>query len=142
MKLTVWLPTQVLLDEEVTRIRAEAQNGWFGMLPKHIDFVTALVPGVLAFERPGQPEEYLAVDRGILVKCGPDVKISTRNAVRGANLEHLQAEVEKTIPRTRRDRQEGARFRSQARDRPGAAPASGGKTCLSRSPSCRPPRSG
>jgi F-type H+-transporting ATPase subunit epsilon len=95
MKLTVWLPTEVLLEEEVVRIRAEAQNGWFGMLPKHIDFVTALVPGVLTFERPGQPEEYLAVDRGILVKCGPEVQISTRNAVRGSNLDHLKAEVEK-----------------------------------------------
>ena len=95
MKLTVWLPAQVLLEEEVVRIRAEAQNGWFGMLPKHIDFVTALVPGVLTFQPPGQPEEYLAVDRGILVKCGTEVKISTRNAVRGTDLEHLQAEVEK-----------------------------------------------
>ena len=94
MKLTVWLPTEVLLEEEVTRIRAEAQNGWFGILPKHVDFVTALVPGVLRFERRGEPEEYVAVDYGILVKCGPEVNISTRNAVRGANIEQLQAGVE------------------------------------------------
>jgi F-type H+-transporting ATPase subunit epsilon len=94
MKLTVWLPTQVLLEEQVTRIRAEADNGWFGLLPKHADFVTALVPGILTFQPLGRPEEYLAVDHGILVKCGPEVSISTRNAVRGTNLEQLKKDVE------------------------------------------------
>ena len=94
MKLTVRLPTEVLLEDQVTRIKAEAANGWFGLLPKHVDFVTALVPGILTFQTRGGPEEYLAVDHGILVKCGPEVSISTRNAVRGTNLEHLRAEVE------------------------------------------------
>jgi F-type H+-transporting ATPase subunit epsilon len=95
MKLTVWLPADVLLEEEVVRIKAQAENGWFGILPKHIDFVTALVPGVLTFQPAGKPEEYLAVDHGILVKCGPDVKVSTRNAVRGLDLEQLKRDVEK-----------------------------------------------
>ncbi|HYL38745.1 MAG TPA: F0F1 ATP synthase subunit epsilon [Bryobacteraceae bacterium] len=108
MKLTVWLPTEVLLEEEVSRIKAEAQNGWFGMLPKHVDFVTALVPGVLTFEPQGRAEEYLAVDRGILVKCGDEVKISTRNAVRGPNLEQLKTEVEKRF-REREEAEKKAR---------------------------------
>jgi len=95
MKLTVWLPTQVLLEEEVVRIKAQAENGWFGILPKHVDTVTSLVPSVLVFERPGESEEYLAVDHGILVKCGPEVRVSTRNAVRGTSLEQLKNQVEK-----------------------------------------------
>lgn len=95
MKLTVWLPSDVLLEEEVVWIKAQAENGWFGILPKHIDFVTALVPGVLTFQPAGKAEEYLAVDHGILVKCGPDVKVSTRNAVRGIDLEQLKREVER-----------------------------------------------
>lgn len=94
MRLTVWLPTEILMREEVVRIRAEAENGWFGMLPKHIDFVTALVPSVLIFQAQAKPEEYLAIDHGILVKCGPEVSISTRNAVRGTNLEQLRKGVE------------------------------------------------
>ena len=49
MKLKVWLPTEVLLEEDVIRIKAEAENGWFGLLPRHVDFVTALVPGVMTF---------------------------------------------------------------------------------------------
>jgi F-type H+-transporting ATPase subunit epsilon len=95
MRLTVWLPPEVLLDEEVARIRAQAVNGSFGMLPKHVDFVTALVPGVLTFQADGKPEEYLAVDHGILVKCGPQVRISTRHAARGATLAELKMEVDK-----------------------------------------------
>ena len=95
MKLTVWLPSEVLLEEEVVRIQAQAENGWFGILPKHVDTVTSLVPSVLVFQKPGQAEEYLAVDHGILVKCGPDVRVSTRNAVRGTSLEELKGQVER-----------------------------------------------
>lgn len=94
MKLTVWLPSEVLLEEEVVRIKAKAENGWFGMLPKHVDFVTALLPSVLTFQAAGKPEEYLAIDHAILVKCGPEVKISTRNAVRGTSLDQLKQDVE------------------------------------------------
>ena len=96
MKLKVWLPAEVLFEEEVTRIKAEAENGWFGLLPKHVDFVTALVPGVLTFQPCGKPEEYLAIDHGILVKCGPEVSVSTRNAVRGTNLAQLKKDVERS----------------------------------------------
>jgi len=95
MKLTVLLPSEALLQEEVLRIRAQAENGWFGILPRHVDMVTALVPSVLVFQRPGQAEEYLAVDQGILVKCGPEVTVSTRNAVRGTSLVELKQQVEK-----------------------------------------------
>lgn len=102
MTLTVRLPTEILMDEPVSRIRAEAVDGWFGLLPKHIDFVTALVPGILVFQPVGKPDEFLAVDQGILVKCGPQVSVSTRNAVRGTDIGQLKREVEARF----RERQE------------------------------------
>ena len=108
MKLTVLLPSEVLLEEEVERIKAEAVDGWFGILPRHIDFVTALEPGVMTFQARGKAEEYLAVDHGILVKCGADVSVSTRNAVRGTSLEHLKTEVELQF-RAREEREKAAR---------------------------------
>jgi F-type H+-transporting ATPase subunit epsilon len=108
MKLTVWLPAEILFEEEVTRMRAEAENGWFGLLPKHIDFVTSLVPGVMTFQPRGKPEEYLAVDHGILVKCGAHVSVSTRQAVRGSNLAHLKQEVERQFL-ARQEREKAAR---------------------------------
>jgi len=95
MKLKVWVPTEVFCDEEVTKVKAEAENGWFTILPRHIDFVTALVPGILSYESPDKQTQLLAIDYGILVKCGREVSVSTRNAVRGTDLGVLKQTVEK-----------------------------------------------
>ena len=98
MRLTVLLPTEILVDEEVAKVVAEAQNGSFCLLPRHIDFVAALVPGLLSFVKTADgAEEFLAVDEGLLVKCGPQVLVSTRQAVRGEELGLLRETVEKTF---------------------------------------------
>ena len=97
MKLRILLPTAVLLDETVTKVRAEAENGQFCLLPHHIDFVTALVPGILSFHTPSGSEEFIAVDHSILVKCGPEVSVSTRRAVRSRELEDLRKTLEEQI---------------------------------------------
>lgn len=98
MRLKVLLPTKVFVNQEVTKVTAEAENGSFCMLPQHIDFVAALVPGILFFEKTPysgtDKEEFLAVDEGILVKCGKEVMVSTRKAVRGKNLGTLRQTVE------------------------------------------------
>jgi len=73
MLLKVLLPTEVLLDEPVTKVIAEAQNGSFCLLPRHIDFVSALAPGILVFFTQKNEEQYVAVDKGILIKCGREV---------------------------------------------------------------------
>ncbi|KHE92991.1 MAG: F0F1 ATP synthase subunit epsilon [Candidatus Scalindua rubra] len=95
MKLKVLLPAEVLIEEEVVKVIAEAEDGSFCMKPKHVDFVAALVPGLLSFETTSGREEFLAVDEGTLVKCGADVLVSTTNAVRGPNLGTLKDTVEK-----------------------------------------------
>jgi F-type H+-transporting ATPase subunit epsilon len=95
MKLKVWIPTEVIFEQEVTKIKAEGENGWFGILPRHVDFVTSLIPGILSFDLPEKQTEYLAIDHGILVKCGAEVSVSTRNAVRGADLDTLKEAVAK-----------------------------------------------
>jgi F-type H+-transporting ATPase subunit epsilon len=95
VNLKVLLPTEVLVDEPVTKVVAEAGNGSFCLLPRHVDFTAALVPGLLAFVPAASGEEaFLAVDEGILVKVGPQVLVSTRNAVRGTDLETLRQTVE------------------------------------------------
>ena len=67
--------------------------------------MTALVPGVMTFEPCGKPEEYLAIDRGILVKCGEEVSVSTRNAIRGTDLTQLKAAAEQQfLERAERER--------------------------------------
>ena len=108
MRLKVRIPTEVLLDQEVIGIKAEAENGWFTILPRHIDFVSSLVPGILCFQSPGGAIEYLAIDRGILVKCGPAVSVSARSAVRGADLGGLREAVESQFRRLR-DKEKASR---------------------------------
>jgi len=95
MRLKVLLPTEILLDEAANKITAEAQNGSFGILPRHIDFVTALVPGVLVYVDAAGSEHFLGIDEGIMVKCAGDVMVSSRNAVSGDNLESLRDLVRK-----------------------------------------------
>ncbi|VVB72056.1 ATP synthase epsilon chain [uncultured archaeon] len=107
MRLRVFLPMKVLIDQEVTRIVAEAEDGSFGILPKHIDFVAALVPGILSFESGGK-EEFLAIDEGILVKCAREVMVSTRKAVSGKNLGELKQTVEQDF-RTLNERERKTR---------------------------------
>jgi F-type H+-transporting ATPase subunit epsilon len=94
LRLQVLLPTEILVDEPAIKVLAEAENGSFCLLPRHIDFVAALVPGVLTFVTPAGAETFAAIDEGILVKCGQDVFVSTLNGVRGTDLGRLKALVE------------------------------------------------
>ncbi len=86
MHLRVLLPTQILVDSPVIKIIAEAENGSFCLLPRHVDMVAALAPGLLTFTNDEGKEEFAAIDEGVLVKHGPEVLISVRNAVRGSDL--------------------------------------------------------
>jgi F-type H+-transporting ATPase subunit epsilon len=97
MRLKLLVPTRVLLEEPVAKIVAEAANGLFGLLPRHIDFVAALVPGVLYYTTEAGEERMAAVDEGTLVKCGDEVTVSTLNAVPGTDLATLQATVAETF---------------------------------------------
>jgi F-type H+-transporting ATPase subunit epsilon len=92
MKLRVFLPERIFIDQEVTKVVAEAEDGSFGILPKHIDFVAALKAGILSFESDDE-EVFLAIDEGILVKCASDITVSTRKAVRSNNLGELKQTV-------------------------------------------------
>jgi F-type H+-transporting ATPase subunit epsilon len=108
MHLKLLLPTEILLQETVTKITAEGGNGSFCLLPQHVDLVTNLVPGILSFERETEEEVFLAVDEGILLKRGAEVLVSVRNAVCGESLETLQKTVKQQF-RTLDEREELAR---------------------------------
>jgi F-type H+-transporting ATPase subunit epsilon len=114
MRLKLLLPREILIDEPALRIRVEAGEGSMTLLPRHIDYVTALVPGLLSFVNAAGDEEFLAVDAGILVKCRDVVFVSTRNAIRGPDLgslrETVRQEFEKVGERERMSRDALARL--------------------------------
>ncbi|NIQ00595.1 MAG: F0F1 ATP synthase subunit epsilon, partial [Nitrospinaceae bacterium] len=49
MTLTILLPTELFLQQDVSKVTAFAPNGSFCLLERHIDFVTVLVPGILSY---------------------------------------------------------------------------------------------
>ena len=93
MLLKILLPAEILMELEVKKIVAEAENGSFCLMPSHTDFVATLAPGLFAYEKIEGGKEILAMDVGTLVKKGADVLVSTRNAVRAPNLGKLKQVV-------------------------------------------------
>jgi F-type H+-transporting ATPase subunit epsilon len=95
MHLKVLLPSHIFVDKGgVTRIVAETREGSFGLLPNRLDCVAALTSGILIYETQAEGEVYIAMDEGVLVKTGPDVLVSVRRAMGGANLAQLRQAVE------------------------------------------------
>lgn len=93
MSLTIQTPDrQALRSDGILKIVAEAPDGLFCLLPRHIDFVTLLVPGILSCSS-ALEESWWAVDRGLLVKCAGEVRVSTTRAIRGEELGVLRAAV-------------------------------------------------
>ena len=96
MNLKILLPFQVFAEKAaVSRIVVETHEGSFGLLPHRLDCVAALAPGILTYETEADGEVFVAVDEGVLVKTGPEVLVSVRRAMAGADLGQLRAAVEK-----------------------------------------------
>ena len=96
MNLKVLLPFQVFAEKAaVLRIVAETREGSFGLLPRRLDCVAALVPGILTYQTEAEGEVYLAIDQGVLVKTGTDVLVSVRRALSGTDLRQLRDSVKR-----------------------------------------------
>ncbi|MGR3890012.1 F0F1 ATP synthase subunit epsilon [Pseudomonas sp. 1152_12] len=95
MTLKVLLPFEVFaVETNVSHIVVETAQGSFGLLPRRLDCVAALVPGILSFQSEAQGEVFLALDAGVLVKTGQTVVISARRALRGDDLSRLHDAIE------------------------------------------------
>lgn len=97
MTLRIVTPTGVHLDVPATRLVAEAPNGAFGILPRHVDFVSELTAGILVYETPEGAERFVGLNTGTLVKCDHEVTIATRAAIDGETLGELKERVESTF---------------------------------------------
>jgi len=96
MNLKVLLPFQIFAEKTgVLRIVAETREGSFGLLPRRLDCVAALTPGILIYETQAEGEVCLAVDEGVLVKTGHEVLVSVRNVIGGTDLGQLREAVER-----------------------------------------------
>jgi len=91
--LRVVAPTYVAVDKEVLKVSGESEEtGSFTLLPRHVDYVTALTPGILAYETEAG-ESFVAINGGILVKAGEEVNVSTAEVVESGELAYLRRAV-------------------------------------------------
>lgn len=97
MQVTLRLPTQTLFQGSAARVFAVAEDGAFGLLPHHVDFVTALVPSVLILTGADGVEQFFGIDEGVLVKRGYAVEVAIRRGVQGDDLETLNDTVQATF---------------------------------------------
>ncbi len=95
MQLEILLPFHIYASESgVRRVVAQTHAGSFGLLPHRLDCVAALTPGILVYENAAHEEIYVAVDQGVLVKTGTQVRVSVRRALAGKDLGLLRTAVE------------------------------------------------
>lgn len=105
MNLQLFTPTRVLLDTPIDKIDVEAIDGFFTLLPRHIDFVTALKNGILTYTIDSK-KFYAACARGVLVKKGDFVRISTPFAVLSPDLNSLKQTIATSFKEMEEERKE------------------------------------
>lgn len=95
MRLRIVTPDAIAVDAEaVSAVHAEDATGAFGILPRHADFLTVLVPSVVGWRTEAGEPRWCAVRGGLLtVNGGEAVEIATREAVTGDDLAALQKVV-------------------------------------------------
>jgi len=94
LQLEILLPFAIFLaSETVSRIVVLTPSGAFGLLPHRLDCVTAVSPGILSYSTSAGGEINVAVDRGMLIKTGSQVRVCVRRAMRGSGLGDLRRAV-------------------------------------------------
>ncbi|MDD2557620.1 MAG: F0F1 ATP synthase subunit epsilon [Desulfuromonadaceae bacterium] len=92
MELQVVLPTRIFLQQNnLSHMSIDTLGGNLGFLPRRLDCVVPVSPGILAYRLTDtDAEEYIAVDTGILIKTGAKIVVSVHHAVASASLAELE----------------------------------------------------
>ena len=92
LELQIMLPTRIFVHlDNIIHMNVDTPAGNLGFLPRRLDCITPVNPGILAYrQRDSEAELYIAIDKGILVKTGSRINISVHHAVAGTNLLELE----------------------------------------------------
>jgi F-type H+-transporting ATPase subunit epsilon len=86
MRLVVVTPDRQVLETEVEEVYAPGVAGQFGVLPKHVSFLTALVPGEVRYRANGV-DHYLAIGGGLCEVVNDVVTILADSAEFAADID-------------------------------------------------------
>ncbi len=90
-QLEIVTPQRLLVSDEVTELMAPGSEGYFGVLPGHIPFITTLEIGELTFWK-GKEERHLAVTWGYAEVRGEKVIILAETAERAEEIDADRAQ--------------------------------------------------
>ena len=96
MRVRLVIPGKTYLDEDMDKVTAPGKEGSFQILPKHIDVVSSLQPGILVLTK-NQKNRYFAINQGVLVKEHDLIHISSYQVMEGASLAELQETISETF---------------------------------------------
>ena len=106
MELTVLTPLGVVLQTKVSKVNMETLNGYRTLLPKHVDFISALGPNIMFYCDEANNEKYVACHNGIVVKKGKKVIVSVQNALLGDKLDELEMTLSEVYKQNEEQRKE------------------------------------
>ena len=92
MNFKVMTPYIVVLNTPASQVTIEALDGFLTLKPKHMDFINALKPGIVSYKK-DKKEAFVACNRGVIVKKGDEICISTPLAILGENLDELKKKI-------------------------------------------------
>lgn len=100
INLSILVPDRVFMWEEGVRsVVAEGIEGSRGLLPNRLDCVLIVKPGILTYRDKEGRERFVAIDEGVLVKTGANIRLSVRHAVDGPDLGELRQRVDQEFKR-------------------------------------------
>ena len=89
--LDIVTPQRYIVKDEVSELMAPGVEGYFGVLPGHIPFITTLGIGELSY-RKGSEERHLAVTWGYIEVQGDKVIVLAETAERAEEIDAARAE--------------------------------------------------
>jgi len=90
-RLEVVTPQRVLVSDDVAELTAPGSEGYFGVLPGHVPFITTLKAGELTYWK-GKEERHLAVSWGYAEVHGEKVAILAEAAEHAGEIDVGRAE--------------------------------------------------
>jgi F-type H+-transporting ATPase subunit epsilon len=99
-QLEVVTPQRLIVSDEVTELMAPGSEGYFGVLPGHIPFITTLKIGELTYWK-GKDERHLAVTWGYAEVRGDKVIILAEMAERAEEVDMERAQRARDRAETR-----------------------------------------
>ena len=91
--LEIMTPDRVVLSEEVTSIRIQLADGWWGILPHHAPFIAELPVGLLIYRKNGE-RRYIVLAGGTVEVQREKVLILTAEAEKAAEVAALEKAIE------------------------------------------------